>query len=70
VPEKPDIMTTKEVAALYRFEVETVRRWVRMGRLRALRVGSQMRFRRKDVVNAMERFEYGEDQPKHDPSMG
>lgn len=48
-------LPTKDVAALYRFDVETVRRWVRMGRLRAMRVGSQMRFSPRDVADAMNR---------------
>lgn len=65
-----EIMTVKEVAALYRFTDETVRRWVRLGRLRVHRVGNEIRFRRRDVIAAMERFEYGEDKPKRDASMG
>jgi excisionase family DNA binding protein len=65
------LMTTKEVATLTQFEPRTVRRWVSMGRLKALRIGHEMRFRRADVLSALERFEYGgNDDPKRDASMG
>ena len=48
-------LTTKELADLYRFKPETIRRWFRMGRLRATREGNQLRFRREDVDAAMNR---------------
>lgn len=65
--EKPEIMTCKEVASLWRFEPQTVRRWVTMGRLKALRIGNHMRFRRADVIAAMERYEHGEPVERHGP---
>lgn len=68
--DQPDIMTVKEVAALYRFDVETVRRWVRMGRLKPMRLGNQMRFKRSVVIRAMDSYEYGDDGRNRDPSMG
>lgn len=67
---QPDIMTTKEVAALYRYDEATVRRWVKLGRLKAMRMGNELRFKRSVVIQAMETYEYGDDRRKRDPSMG
>lgn len=68
----PEIMTTKEAADFCRFGDDTIRRWVKLGRLRVMRSGKrgQMRFRRSDVIAALDRYEYGDDQPRRDPSMG
>lgn len=43
-------MTVAEVAALFRVDPETVRRWVKMGKLRAVMLPSgRVRVRREDV---------------------
>ena len=64
------LMTAKEVALFLRVEVRTVRRWVYLGRLRSLRVGmGHLRFRRSEVIRAIERAEDEEPQ-RADPSMG
>jgi excisionase family DNA binding protein len=44
------LLTTSEVARKLRVDVETVRRWARSGKLRAIRLPSkQMRFLLSDV---------------------
>lgn len=45
------LMTTKEVAALFRVDPHTVRKWVREGKLKARRNpgGQEYRFRAADV---------------------
>jgi excisionase family DNA binding protein len=43
------LMTTVEVSRLFRCSLQTVRRYEREGRLRSVRVGGLLRFKREDV---------------------
>ena len=64
-----ELMTPKEVAAMCRVEVRTVRRWVQLKRLPALRVGHTVRFRREAVLLAMEISESEVGSGGHDSAM-
>lgn len=68
--EKPELLTYKEVATLWRVDVRTVQRWVMLGRLRPFRIGGAVRFARRDVIQARETYEHGDPNPPHDPAMG
>lgn len=63
-------MTRKEVAGLMRVTERTVTRWIALGRLRVVRIGGTLRFDRRAVVQSIDRYEYGDDRPPHDPAMG
>lgn len=73
-PKKSDpLLNVKEVASMWGVNEETVRRWVRLGRLPVLRIMGTMRFRRRDVIAAAEKYEHGDpdqDRRRDDPSMG
>lgn len=69
--EKPEIMTRGEVAAYLRVSLSTVERMMRSGKLRAVRVCGQYRFRRCDVLKALDQMFEDEKNPVgHDASMG
>lgn len=65
-----DLMTKKDVAKYMSVDTRTVERWVARGRLRALRISNTVRFRRSELIQAMETYQYGDPSPKPDPSMG
>ena len=65
-----DFLTAKEVAALLRVELRTVRRWVSLGRLTPLRVGRSVQFRRAEFLEAEIRSRDEATPPPRDPSMG
>ena len=43
------LLTTKEAAELLRVSVNTIRAWVRQGRIRGLKLGRQLYFRYEDL---------------------
>jgi excisionase family DNA binding protein len=45
----PEYLTVREVAAVYRVNEITVRRHIRSGRLRAVKVGGRVRVRKEEV---------------------
>ena len=47
-------LTTGDVAELCGVTPETVRRWIRLGQLRPVRIPGQFRFRREDVLPLLE----------------
>lgn len=49
--ELPDLLTTKEVAELTRCSIQTVKRWVRTGRLRCVKLYDQrtIRYPKEDI---------------------
>ena len=49
----PVVLTTQEVAALFRVTTETVRAWRMAGRLPGVRIGKELRFRLRDVEKAL-----------------
>jgi excisionase family DNA binding protein len=55
----PVLMTTSEVAELFRVEPLTIQRWIKAGQLEGHRVGREWRFWRSDVMALLGR---GEDQ--------
>lgn len=55
--EKLELLTPKEVAGILRVSPRTVQRWVKEGKLRAVRVGKLWRIPRE----ALEEFIYGKD---------
>lgn len=50
-----NLMTTREVAGMLAISAQTVRRLVRAGELRAVRVGGSVRFRIDDVAELVRR---------------
>jgi excisionase family DNA binding protein len=42
-------VTTDELATLFRVSNRTIRAWRQQGRLRAVRIGRELRFRRSDI---------------------
>jgi excisionase family DNA binding protein len=58
--EKPKILTTAEVAAIFRVDAKTVGRWVAEGRLSAIRTpGGQYRFARHEIEQMLRRSTTG-----------
>jgi excisionase family DNA binding protein len=53
------LLTAREVADRLGFTVETVLRWTRDGRLRAVRLGRALRYRDEDVDAFLEQHETG-----------
>jgi len=51
--EKP-LLTTENVADLLQVDVETVRRYIREGKLRAIKLGREYRVRREDFEEFLE----------------
>lgn len=50
MPPNTTLLTVGEVAEEFRLDGETVRRWARSGRIKAVRLpGGQWRFRREDI---------------------
>ena len=47
--ELPDLLTMAEVAAIFRRQDRTIRRWISMGHLVPVRVGRALFFRADDV---------------------
>ena len=45
----PDYLTVREVAAIYKVNQITVRRHIRSGKLRAVKVGGRVRVRKEDA---------------------
>lgn len=52
---QPDLMTPDEVAALYRVNPNTVKRWAREGRVPARKVGKLWRFERSEVLDEIKK---------------
>ena len=48
------LLSTAEMAAIFRVSVETIRRWRSLGKVQALRVGRGFRFRPADVTRLLE----------------
>lgn len=44
-----ELMTTQELAQELKFSARTIRQWAQQGRLPAIRIGGQLRFRRRDI---------------------
>jgi excisionase family DNA binding protein len=65
-----ELMTIKEVADFLRLTPRSVWRWLNRGRLRPLRWGHTIRFRRADVIDSAEKYQYGDPEPKDDILMG
>lgn len=66
-----DLLTPKQVAEIWQVTVRTVRNWSNLGRLNPLRMGNgTVRFLRSDVIQAREKYEFGDPEPPHDPSLG
>jgi predicted DNA-binding transcriptional regulator AlpA len=67
-----DLLTPKEVAALLRVDVRTVRRWMEMGRLpQPRRINDRVLYwRRGDVLEAMLEYRDGAGKRGDDPAMG
>lgn len=53
----PTIMTPREVAALFKVSLPTVRRWAYKGTLPAIRIGGLLRFDREHVERAVKAME-------------
>ncbi len=49
-PQPEKLMTSEEVADLYSVAPTTIRKWVREGKLEAVRLGKHMRFKRSEVI--------------------
>ena len=52
-----EFVTIKEAAKLLKVCRETIFRWTRMGILKPLRLGRNIRFRRRDLLIEMEKLE-------------
>ena len=69
--EPKELMDVKQVAAFWGVHPRTVFRWVELGRIKAVRMPSgRARFKRVEVIRAMDIYEFEPGQPNHDPSMG
>lgn len=55
------LMTVQEVALIFRRSDRTIRTWVRDGRLRPIRVGRSVFFRREDVEALLRPSEANDD---------
>ena len=67
----PEYMAPKEVAAMIGISTRTLWRWIALGRLTPYRMSrGTLRFRRQQVVRAVEKSRGYEWKPKDDPSMG
>lgn len=64
-----EYMTVKDVAAMTLVSERTVFRWMQLGRIRPVRIGGTIRFKKSRLLMDLERHEYG-GEPKHDPAMG
>lgn len=47
------LLTTRQAARVFLVEPRTVRRWRRTGRLTAIRIGREWRFRRTDIESLL-----------------
>lgn len=54
MPEMSPLMTTREVAQLLRRTERTIRNWVRKGRLKPVRLGRAVYFRRVDIERLLD----------------
>ena len=63
--EELEFLTPKEVAGILRVSPRTVQRWVKEGRLRAVRVGKLWRIPRE----ALEEFLYGRDKDQRSTAL-
>lgn len=43
------LVTTDELATFFRVSSRTIRAWRKQGRLRAVRIGRELRFRKSDI---------------------
>jgi excisionase family DNA binding protein len=50
------LLTTKEAAEFFRVSVNTIRTWVKQGRIRCLKLGRQVFFRHEDIGAFMNEF--------------
>jgi len=64
-----ELLNVKQVADLLRTDTNAVLRWVKLGRIQPVRVKQAFRFRRSQVLDAMESATYGSN-PGRDPAMG
>jgi excisionase family DNA binding protein len=57
-PERDELLTPAEVAAMFRVNPKTVTRWARSGKLSAIRtLGGHRRFRASEVKHFLEQAE-------------
>jgi excisionase family DNA binding protein len=54
LPEQNPLMTTREVAEVFRRSERTIRDWVRKGWLKPVRVGRSVYFRRADIERLLD----------------
>jgi excisionase family DNA binding protein len=66
----PEYLTVREVAAIYRVNEITVRRHIRSGKLRAIKVGGRVRVEKSDVEQLAKPAvpSYKMSIPRHTPS--
>jgi len=48
-----EFLTTEELATLLKIQEQTIRKWAREGRIPFVKVGSDYRFIKEEVVNAL-----------------
>jgi excisionase family DNA binding protein len=65
-----EYMTIKEVAQLMRVTPRTVKRWIRAGVLKPVRLGGTVRIKRSHLHLQMEKREWGELEQREDPILG
>ena len=55
----PDLLIAKEVACIFRIAPVTVKRWVKSGKLKVIRVNTRgdMRFNRDDVLDLLKKID-------------
>lgn len=70
------LLSKKEVAVIFGYSVRTIDNWTLTGWVRPIRLpGGGVRFRRKDIIDAIdraqnERFKPRRDRTAEDPAMG
>ena len=66
-----EYLTVKDVAAMMQVSSNTVWKWVKLGRLHPLRIGtSHFRFEKARLIRDLETYEYDGSETASDPTMG
>ena len=54
LPEDKELLTTEDIAQYLGYHIETIRLYIREGKLKAIRIGREYRVRREDFEEFLE----------------